>query len=201
MVDRQVLDRHGGGEPHELRLEIPVLHVPGPGELPLWLVLGRLLCRREVGRVDEDERGTVGPPHQLLPETEGDLLDDLVGQPIHVLEVGATGEIGETRDEAEQRAVRPVGHTVLRDRFVGSPGDEGMEAERGRSTAGLFLDHPGEPELFVGGEARRRGAERVREELEPLGTGSGSVRRRVTSSWLPRYISATLATFPFRRAF
>ena len=42
---------------------------------------------------------------------------------------------------------------------MGSPGDEGKGAERGRSTAGQFLDHRAEPEFFVGGEERRRGAE------------------------------------------
>ncbi len=102
MVDRQVLVRHGGGEPHELRLEIPVLGVPGLGELTVRVVLLGLLLRREVRRVEEDEGGTVALAPQLLPEAEGDLLDDVLGEPVHVLEVGATGEVGTTPNEPEQ---------------------------------------------------------------------------------------------------
>ena len=111
----------------------------------------------------------MAPPHQILPESEGDLLDDLVGQPIHVLEVGAAGEVGEPPDEPEEGVVRPVGHPVLRHRLVRSPSDKGKEAPCSGAAPREFLDNPGEPEFLVGGEERRHGAEGIGEELEPLG--------------------------------
>ena len=111
----------------------------------------------------------MAPTGQLLAEAEGNLLHDLIGESVRVLEVGAAGEVGEAGKEPEEGAIRPLGHAVLRDGSVGAPRDEGEEAPGGGAAPHEFLDDTGKPELLIGGEERCPGAEGVGEELESLG--------------------------------
>ena len=72
----------------------------------------------------------------------------------------------------------PVGHSVLRDRLVGSPGDEGEEGLGGARATGDRFDDAGEPELVVRREEGGGGPEGKGGDLDPaedrLGVGQAT---------------------------